>query len=160
MSTTTVPRHPAGWLTLLPFLAAVAAVAVLGGLAASSSSETYRALDLPPFAPPSWLFGPVWTVLYVMIAVAGWLAWRADAGPRALALWGGQLLLNLAWTPLFFAADLYVWALVDIVVLLVAVLATIAVFRRPSPPAAWLLVPYVAWVAFATALNAAIVVLN
>lgn len=160
MSTAIVPRRPTGWLTFLPFAAAVAAVAVLGGLAASSSSQTYRALDLPPFAPPSWLFGPVWTVLYVMIAVAGWLAWRADAGPRALGLWVGQLLLNLAWTPLFFAADRYVLALVDIVVLLLAVLATIVVFRRPSPVAAWLLVPYAAWVAFATALNAAIVVLN
>lgn len=160
MSVLSAPTRPTRWLTLLPFLAAVAVVAVIGGLAASSSSATYRALELPPFAPPSWLFGPVWTVLYVMIAIAGWLLWRAGAGPVALGLWVAQLLLNMAWTPLFFAADRYGWALVDIVALLVAVVATIAAGRRASPAAAWLLVPYAAWVGFATALNAAIVVLN
>lgn len=160
MSTTLAPQRPAGWLTLLPFAAAVVVVAVVGGLAAGSSSQTYRALDLPPFAPPSWLFGPVWTALYVMIAIAGWLAWRANAGPAAIGLWIAQLVLNLAWTPLFFAADLYTVALVDIVVLLVAVLATIAAFWRASAVAGWLMVPYAAWVAFATALNLAIVVLN
>lgn len=160
MSTATLGNRPPAWLSLLPFLAAVALVAVLGGLAAGSSGATYRALDLPPFAPPSWLFGPVWTVLYVMIAVAGWRAWRAGAGPVALALWGVQLVLNLAWTPLFFGADRYGWALVDIVALLLAIAATIAAFRRTSALAAWLMVPYAAWVAFATALNVAIVALN
>ena len=148
------------WLGLLPFLAAVAVVAAVGGLAAGSAGQTYRALELPPFAPPSWLFGPVWTVLYVMIAVAGWLVWRSSGWSLALTLWSAQLLLNLAWTPLFFAADLYVWALLDIVVLLGLVAWTAAAFRRTSGPAAALLVPYLLWVAFATALNAAIVVLN
>lgn len=148
------------WLGLLPFLAAVAVVAAVGGLAAGSAGQTYRALELPPFAPPSWLFGPVWTVLYVMIAVAGWLVWRASGWSLALTLWSAQLLLNLAWTPLFFAADLYVWALLDIVVLLGLVAWTAAAFRRTSGPAAALLVPYLLWVGFATALNAAIVVLN
>lgn len=154
------PSRVPTWLGLVPFAAAVVVVAVVGGLAASSSAATYRDLDLPPFAPPSWLFGPVWTVLYVMIAVAGWLAWRAGAGPAALAVWVVQLLLNLAWTPLFFAADRYGWALVDILALLVAIGVTIGLFARRSPVAAWLLVPYAAWVAFATALNFAIVVLN
>ncbi|MDQ6526658.1 TspO/MBR family protein [Nocardioides sp. LHD-245] len=162
MSTTSAPTSgPArDVLALLPFVAAVAAVAVLGGLAAGSSAQTYRALDLPPFAPPSWLFGPVWTVLYVMIAVAGWLAWRAGAGVPGLAAWVAQLLLNLAWTPLFFAADRYGWALVDIAALLVAIVAVIALFARVSRAAAWLLAPYLLWVGFATALNAAIVILN
>lgn len=160
MSILSAPTRPPRWLTLLPFVAAVAVVAVIGGLAASSSSATYRALELPPFAPPSWLFGPVWTVLYVMIAIAGWLLWRAGAGPVALGLWVAQLVLNMAWTPLFFAADRYGWALVDIVALFIAVVATIAAGRRAAPLAAWLLVPYAAWVGFATALNAAIVVLN
>ena len=152
-------RTPA-WLGLLPFLAAVAVVAAVGGLAAGSAGRTYAALELPPFAPPSWLFGPVWTVLYVMIAVAGWLAWRSSGWSLALTLWSAQLVLNLAWTPLFFAADLYVWALLDIVVLLGLVAWTAAAFRRTSGFAAALMVPYLLWVGFATALNAAIVVLN
>lgn len=148
------------WLALTHFGAAVALVAVLGALAASSSAETYRALELPPFAPPSWLFGPVWSVLYVMIAVSGWLAWRAGAGVVAVGAWVAQLLLNLAWTPLFFAAGWYGVALIEIVALLVSIAVTAVLFRPASRAAAWLLVPYAAWVAFATALNAAIVVLN
>jgi len=157
----TTPSTPArGWPALVPFVAAVALVAVLGALAASSSAQIYRALDLPPFAPPSWVFGPVWTVLYVLIALAGWLAWRAGAGAVGVVVWSVQLLLNLAWTPLFFAADRYGWALVDIVALLVAILATLLVFARASRVAAWLLAPYLAWVGFATALNAAILALN
>lgn len=162
MSTTSAPTSGPGRdvLALLPFAAAVAAVAVLGGIAAGSSAQTYRALDLPPFAPPSWLFGPVWTVLYVAIAVAGWLAWRAGVGATGLAAWVAQLLLNLAWTPLFFAADRYGWALADIVALLVAIVAVMVLFARASRAAAWLLAPYLLWVGFATALNAAIVILN
>ncbi|GAA3547510.1 tryptophan-rich sensory protein [Nocardioides daeguensis] len=144
----------------MPFAAAVALVAVLGALAASGSAQTYRALDLPPYAPPSWVFGPVWTVLYVLIAVAGWLAWRVGAGRSGLVAWGVQLLLNLAWTPLFFAADRYGWALVDIVALLGAIVVTMVVFARSSRAAAWLLAPYLAWVAFATALNAGILALD
>lgn len=159
-TSTTTPPPARAWLTLVPFAAAVAVVAVVGGLAAGGSSATYRALDLPSFAPPSWLFGPVWTVLYVLIAVAGWLAWRAGVGPAGMVAWCVQLLLNLAWTPLFFAADRYVWALVDILVLVVAITATSVVFARASRTAAWLLAPYLAWVAFAAALNAAIVALN
>lgn len=170
MATTSSPSAPAtrrhapdrgrGWLGLVPFLLAVALVSAVGGLAASSSQETYRSLELPPYAPPSWVFGPVWTVLYVTIAVAGWLAWRAGAGPRELSVWGVQLLLNLAWTPLFFAAGEYRWALVEIVALLASVVATVVVLGRVRRAAGLLLLPYLAWVAFATALNAGIVALN
>ena len=160
MTTTLTTRRTPTWLGLVPFVAAVTVVAVVGGLAAGSAGQTYRDLELPPFAPPSWLFGPVWSVLYLMIAVAGWLVWRERGWDRSLTLWAVQLVLNALWTPLFFAADLYVAALVDIVALLVAVAATIALFRRTSPPAAWLLVPYLAWVGFATALTVGIVVLN
>jgi tryptophan-rich sensory protein len=158
--TATAPSSQRGLLSLLPFLAAVTVVAVVGGLAAGSAASTYRALDLPSFAPPSWLFGPVWTVLYVLIAVAGWLAWRAGAGSAAMGTWIGQLLLNLAWTPLFFAAGRYGWALVDIVVLAVAIVATMVLLGRTSRTAGWLLAPYLLWVGYATALNAAIVVLD
>lgn len=157
---TAVTSRPPTWVVLPRFLFAVAAVAIVGGLAAGSAGQTYRALELPPFAPPSWLFGPVWTVLYVMIAVAGWLVWRESGWNRALTLWSVQLVLNLAWTPLFFSAGWYGAALVDIVVLLVLVAMTVVAAARSSRLAAALLVPYLAWVGFATALNAAIVVLN
>jgi tryptophan-rich sensory protein len=132
----------------------------VGGLAAAGSQATYRALELPAYAPPSWLFGPVWSVLYVMIGVAGWLLWRAGGWDRVMWLWGVQLVLNLAWTPLFFAADLLGWALVEVVALLIAVAITVALAWRPSRRAAWLLVPYLAWVGFATALTAAFWHLN
>jgi benzodiazapine receptor len=155
-----VTSRPPTWVVLPRFLAAVAVVAIVGGLAAGSAAQTYRALELPPFAPPSWLFGPVWTVLYVAMAVAAWLVWRESGWNRALTLWSVQLVLNLAWTPLFFSAGWYAAALVDIVALLVLVALTIVAAARSSRLAAGLLVPYLAWVAFATALNAAIVVLN
>lgn len=148
------------WWTVIPFLVAVTVVAGVGGLAASSAQATYDALELPPFAPPAWLFGPVWSVLYLFIGVAGWLLWRARGWDGVLWLWTGQLVLNLAWTPLFFSADRYVLALVDIVALDLAVAALIALAWRTSRVAAGLLVPYLAWTCFATALNAGIVVLN
>ena len=147
-------------VVLLGHLAAVAVVAGVGGLAASGSRETYAALDLPPYAPPGWVFGPVWSVLYVLMALAAWRVWRAGGWDRAQVVYGVQLLLNLGWTPLFFAADLYVLALVEIVVLLGALAATVVLFARRDRIAAGLLLPYLAWVAFATELNAGIVVLN
>ncbi|HEX6341027.1 TspO/MBR family protein [Umezawaea sp.] len=145
--------HPIAGLAV--FGAAVAAVAVIGSLSAVSAASDYAALRQPSWAPPSWLFGPVWTTLYVMIAFSGWLAWRAGAR-RELVLFGAQLVLNALWTPLFFAAGQYGLALVDIVLLLASIVALIAVFARRSRLAAGLLVPYLLWVGFATALNASI----
>ena len=144
---------------------ATAAAAGLGGVAAASAQATYTALELPPYAPPAWVFGPVWTVLYVMIAVSGWQLWRAAQArgawwSTAMTWWSVQLVLNAAWTPIFFAGDRYGLALAEILVLLAAVLTTIAVAWRVRRSAALLLLPYAAWVAFATALNAGIVVLN
>ncbi|MEQ6900943.1 TspO/MBR family protein [Nocardioides sp. YIM 152588] len=147
-------------LVLLGHLVAVAVVAALGGLAASSAQDTYAALDLPPYAPPSWLFGPAWTVLYVLMAVAAWRTWRVAGLDRAQLAYGVQLLLNLAWTPLFFSADRYAVALAEIVVLWCALAVTLVLFWRRDRVAGWLMVPYLAWVSFATALNAGIVVLN
>lgn len=157
------PSVPASILALVAFGCAVAVAAVVGGLAASSSSERYATLEQPSWAPPSWLFGPVWTVLYVTIAVAGWLVWRRAglAGARiAFAVYGVQLVLNALWTPLFFAAERYGLAFAEIVVLWLAVVATIALFRRHSAVAAALLVPYLGWVTFAAALNLSIWQLN
>lgn len=151
---------PHSLLGLLGFLVVVAVAAGLGAVASSSAGSQYARLDLPSFGPPSSVFGPVWTVLYVMIAVAAWLVWRRTGWDRALTLWAVQLVLNAAWTPLFFGAGLYGVALAEIVVLLVAIVATIAAFLSRSRPAAWLMVPYLAWVCFATALNASIWWLN
>lgn len=110
-----------------------------------------------------WLFGPVWTLLYALIAVGAWLVWRHPNRPRvrsALVWWWVQLVLNLAWTPLFFGAGQFGLALLDIGLLLGAVGVTSVLFHRLDRAAALLLGPYVAWVAFAAALNAAIWWLN
>ena len=170
MSTTAHPPASSRSLLALAVIAlATAAAAGLGGVAAASAQSTYNALELPPYAPPAWLFGPVWTVLYVMIAISGWQLWRAaqaatpESGlhwSRAMTWWTVQLVLNAAWTPIFFAGDRYGLALIEISVLLAAVLTTIAVAWRVRRSAALLLVPYAAWVAFATSLNAGIVILN
>ena len=151
-------RRPLAGLAV--FAAAVAATAVIGSLAAVSSAAEYAQLRTPSWAPPSWLFGPVWTTLYVMIALSGWLFWKRHGASRELVLFAVQLVLNAAWTPLFFAAGRYGWALVDIIALLVVIVALIVAFGRKHRPAALLLVPYLAWVGFATALNASIVSLN
>lgn len=149
---------------LAAFVAVVAAVAVVGSLAASSSSEVYASLEQPAWAPPSWLFGPVWTVLYLTIAVSGWLFYRAvgslGAARREFTVYGVGLALNALWTPLFFGADLMALALVEIVLLDLAVVATVVLFTRRHRPSGLLLLPYLAWTLFATALNAALVLLN
>jgi tryptophan-rich sensory protein len=160
MATTRLSREPrpgvVRWLGLAGFGLAVLCTAVVGGLAASGSKAEYAALDRPGWAPPSWLFGPVWTTLYVLIAVAGWLAWKRTGWTPALTVYAAQLVLNAAWTPLFFAAGQYGLALTEIVVLWALIAATVVLFWRVSRLAAALLVPYLAWVSFATALNAAI----
>jgi translocator protein len=151
-------RRPLAGLAV--FGAAVALTAVVGSLSAISAAAEYQQLRTPSWAPPSWLFGPVWTTLYVMIAVSGWLFWKRYGATWELGLFAVQLVLNAAWTPLFFAAGRYGWALVDIVALLAVIIALIVAFARRHRPAALLLVPYLAWVGFATALNASIVSLN
>jgi tryptophan-rich sensory protein len=140
-------------------------VGALGALATSGSVRTwYPTLVRPSFAPPSWVFGPTWTALYVMMGVASWLVWREGfARPdvrSALALYGVQLVFNLAWSWLFFGLRQPLTALVDIVVLLALVALTLARFASVSRAAAGLMLPYLAWVAFATALNGAFWWLN
>jgi benzodiazapine receptor len=134
-----------------------------GAVTATSVGTWYMALQHPPGTPPNWLFGPVWTVLYVMIGVAGWLIWlRGSATPvrRPLRLWGWQLLCNALWTPAFFGLHSPALGVAVIVVLLGLVGVTIAAFRRIRPTAAWLMAPYAAWTCFACYLNLGIWWLN
>jgi tryptophan-rich sensory protein len=147
-------------LGLLGFVLAVVAVSAVGGLAATSAAAQYGALAQPSWAPPPSVFGPVWTVLYALIAVAGWLVWRRHGWNAALTVYAVQLLLNALWTPLFFGAGLFGVAFVELCLLWVAIVATIAAFARLHRVAAGLLVPYLAWVTFAGALNLAIWQLN
>jgi tryptophan-rich sensory protein len=151
-------------LALAAFLALCFAVAALGGWVTQESVGTwYRTLRKPAFNPPDWVFGPVWTLLYATIAVAGWRAWRKRARPptrAAFLAYGAQLALNLLWSFLFFGARHVGPALVDIAALLVAIVLTIALFARLDRMAAALLLPYAAWVSFAAALNFAIWRLN
>ncbi len=146
-------------LALGVFLLLVFLVAQLGWV--FPPGEWYADLTQPPFAPPNWLFGPVWTVLYVMIAVAGWLVWQATGTrSKAIAFWGAQLLLNALWTPLFFGLHALAFALVEMTLLWLVIVGCIVVFRPVSKTAAWLFVPYLAWVSFAWALNAGFWLLN
>jgi tryptophan-rich sensory protein len=147
------------WVVLIPFLLLV----VGGGLAIgflTAPGAWYAGLVKPSFNPPGWIFGPVWTVLYVLIAVAGWRVWRRDRAGWPMKLWWVQLALNFLWTPVFFAAHRVGLALVVILLLLAAILAFIAASWRQDRVAASLFAPYAAWVAFASVLNGAIFALN
>lgn len=151
---------PPQWLALLGFGGAVALAALVGVLGVSGTTAEYQSLRQPSWAPPPWLFGPVWTVLYLAIAVAGWLVWRRAGFGLPIGLYALQLLCNAIWTPLFFGFGRYGWALADIAVLWVLIVATIVAFWRVRRSAAVLMVPYLLWVSYATALNAAIWVMN
>ncbi|KXP09739.1 peripheral-type benzodiazepine receptor [Tsukamurella pulmonis] len=151
--------HP---LALVVSLIAVAVVAFLGGLASADAADEYGALAQPPWAPPSWLFGPAWGVLYLLMAIAAWLVWRVQPsfGSRAIQLYTVQLLVNLSWSPLFFGLELRGIAFGVIVLLDVLVVATIAAFWAVRRSAALLLLPYLGWILFASALNYSVWILN
>lgn len=158
-----VSRASRGFLAPAGFIALTLVVGWIGArVTLPAIPGWYAQLAKPSFTPPNWAFGPVWTALYVMMAIAAWLTWRTDSPlrSRALALWAVQLALNLAWSMLFFGARQPGLALAEIVALLLAIIATIALFARVAPLAAWLLVPYLAWVGYASALNFAIWRLN
>ena len=146
---------------LLGFIAACFLAALTG--AAFRPGEWYERLAKPAWRPPNRLFAPVWTVLYLTIAVSGWLAWR-DAGLAGaalpLAIYALQLALNAAWTPLFFGLHRPDLGLLDITLVWLSIVATIALFYPINAGAALLLLPYLSWVTFAAALNFAIWRLN
>lgn len=135
------------------------AAAALGGFASANAGPFYEQLSRPAWAPPAWLFAPVWTILYALMGVAAWLVWRERGfrGARgALALFGVQLGANALWTWLFFAWRQGAAAFAEILVLWALIAATMAAFARVRPMAAWLLAPYLAWVTFAAALTYAV----
>jgi tryptophan-rich sensory protein len=116
----------------------------------------YAELTKPAFNPPNWVFAPVWTLLYVLIAVTGWRTFHRDGRGWSMRLWWAQLVLNFLWSPIFFAAHLIGLTLLVILLLLAAILAFIVRSWRQDRVAAWLFAPYAGWVAFASALNGAI----
>jgi benzodiazapine receptor len=147
----------AGWV-LLSF-----AAAAVGGVASANAADFYGQLSKPSWAPPSYLFGPVWSVLYFMMGLAAGLVWRARGfagAPTALALFVVQLVVNGLWTWTFFAWRDGTLAFVTIVVLLMMIVATLLTFARIRPLAAALLVPYLLWVGYATALTYTVWQLN
>ncbi len=119
----------------------------------SMPGEWYAGLNKPLWNPPAWLFGPAWTTLYTLMAIAAWLVWKRVGFTRALGFYFVQLILNAAWTPIFFGAHALGWALFEIVIMWIAILLTLLSFLRVQKTAGLLLVPYLAWVSFATFLN-------
>ena len=115
--------------------------------------EWYASLRKPPWNPPGWIFGPVWTLLYAAMAVAAWRVWRAGGARPALAAYGVQLVLNAAWSWLFFGLRRPDLAFAEILLLWGAILVTMILFLRKDRPAGLLMAPYLAWVSFAAILN-------
>ena len=149
---------------LLKIIICVALCAGLGFLSGFSTSTEingwFATIDKPSWNPPNWIFAPVWTLLYVLIAIAGWRSWMLQLTQAPFRLWVLQLLLNFAWSPAFFGLQDPTSAMIIILGLLVAVAGFILASWRQDRIAALLFLPYLAWVLFATALNAAILMLN
>ena len=153
------PGNGNGLRVLVPFL-----ILVLGGGlgigALTVPGDWYSGLAKPAFNPPNWLFGPVWTCLYVLIAIAGSRTFRRDRRGVAMKAWWLQLALNFAWPVAFFAAHAIAAALAVVLALLGTIIVFMVASRRLDPLAAWLFAPYAAWVGFAMALNGSILALN
>jgi len=143
-------------LGLLAWLATVFVVAAIGAIASADAAAFYRQLVRPSWAPPSSAFGPVWSVLYLLMGVSAWLVWR-ERGEQAVALPLGlfiaQLVANALWSWLFFAWRLGLPSFADVLLLLMLIVLTVMAFFRVSRLAAWLLLPYLAWVCLASALT-------
>jgi benzodiazapine receptor len=146
-------------ITYLLFVATVLGIGIAIGFN-NLPGTWYQSLAKPPFNPPNWVFGPAWSILYVLIGMAGAGTWLRGPGTSAMQLWFGQMVLNYLWSPFFFGLQLPKAALVIIVVMLVLIVAFIGNRWPHDRVAALLFLPYAAWVAFATMLNASIVYLN
>jgi len=156
MTNSSIQRQAAG---LLAWLAVCVVAATLGGFASANAAGYYEQLMLPAWAPPPWLFAPVWTLLYVLMGVAAWLVWRERGfgqARAALSLFLIQLAVNALWTWLFFAWHQGSLAFIEILVLWAIILCTVVAFWLVRPMAAALLIPYLAWVTFAAVLTYAV----
>jgi len=162
------PRTPeakpeAHWAALALIAAGTLLTAALGGYASVSAQSFYQSLNQPAWAPPASVFGPVWTLLYLMMATAAWLVVRrrgSTAARPAMAWFAAQLVFNAAWTWLFFRWHLGAAAFVEVLMLLALVAITLRTFWRVRALAGWLLLPYLVWVTFASALTFAVWQLN
>ncbi len=140
-------------------------VGVIGSVFTMSEITTwYAGLQKPPFNPPDWIFGPVWTLLYILMGIALWFVLREGTGKRdvrvAAILFAAQLVANLIWSVLFFGMHQIAASSIEVLILLGLIVATIVAFRRISTTAGWLLVPYLCWTTFATVLTFSIWLLN
>lgn len=152
------PTRP-GWAVLASIVAATLLAALLGSVASLDAPEFYQELAKPSWAPPAWLFGPAWTILFVLMAASAWLVVKGRTLSRSrseLTLYGVQLVLNAAWTWLFFHWHLGAAAFVEALILLAMVALTARAFHRVKPLAGWLMLPYIAWVSFASLLTYAV----
>lgn len=138
---------------------------IIGSVFTISTIPTwYATLIKPALNPPAWIFGPVWTTLYALMGISAFLVWKKGWDRRdvrkALAVFGLQLVLNAIWSIIFFGLHSPLWALVDIILMWLAIIWTMVLFYKISKPAMWLLVPYILWVSFAAYLNYSIWILN
>ncbi|MEC5384314.1 TspO/MBR family protein [Uliginosibacterium sp. H3] len=153
------PRRSASLVALFGWLALAFAAAAVGSIASANAASFYRQLVLPGWAPPAWLFAPVWSALYLLMGVSAWLVWRERGlhGARstrvALTLFVAQLVVNALWSWLFFAWQRGALAMLDIIILWGLIVAMVVAFWRISPRAGALQLPYLAWVSFASALT-------
>ncbi len=147
------------WIVRIAFLALVLGGGILIGIL-TAPGDWYAQLSKPAFNPPNWIFGPVWTVLYVLIAMAGWRQFETDQSSTPMKLWWAQMGLNFLWSPTFFVMQLSWIAFVIIVALLIVIVMFIALVRSSDQVSALAFLPYFAWVAFATVLNLSIAILN
>jgi translocator protein len=146
---------------LVGFIGLCLLVGIVGGsMTIHAIHHWYQTLRTPPGTPPSWVFVPVWTTLYVMIGIAGWLVWRRLGAAPPLRLWGWQLAANALWAPAFFGLQSPAFAMAVMTALLFLVTLTILSFRRIQRIAAVLMIPYGAWCVYAAYLNAGFLLLN
>jgi len=146
-------------LSLLAFIAIVLGGGTLIGLA-TAPGDWFAGLQKPWFYPPSWIFAPVWTLLYLAIAIAGWRTYLRRPGGTSMAIWAIQLILNFTWPPVFFGLNMIGLAFIVIVVLLATIIAFLVATWRVDRLSGLLFLPYLAWIIFATALNLSIMLLN